>query len=119
MIWNGIEKRRFVRANFPCKITIYMPSQHIISTHTENIGAGGVRVVISERLDTSSEVGLEIKLGEEPIRCQGRVVWAIESDDTSEGKPLSYDTGIEFYQINEEDRSVINNFVEASAVEEK
>lgn len=113
MIWDGIEKRRFIRANFPCKIIISTPSQHTIVTHTENIGAGGVRVVIDEKLDISSMVGLEIHLNSNLIKSKARVVWALESTDSSSQEPHRYDTGIEFYEINEDDREIINNFVEA------
>ncbi len=117
MVWNGIEKRRFVRANFPCKIIISTPDKHTIVTHTENIGAGGVRVIIDEKLEVSSIVGLEISLDNEQITSQSRIVWAIETENSSsQNKPL-YDTGIEFYQIDEEDRKIINNFVEVIAPE--
>jgi len=112
MVWNGIEKRRFVRANFPCKIVIYTPARHTIVTHTENIGAGGLRVIIDEKLDISSLVDLEIRLNNEPIKSKGRVVWVIKTTDSSSSQPTRYDTGIEFYQIDEADREVINNFVE-------
>jgi c-di-GMP-binding flagellar brake protein YcgR len=113
MIWNGIEKRRFVRANFPCKIAISTPTKHTIITHTENIGAGGVRVIIDEELDISLMVGLEIHLNNEMIKSEARIVWAIEAKKTSADEKLHYDTGIEFYKIDEEDRKIINNFVEA------
>jgi c-di-GMP-binding flagellar brake protein YcgR len=113
MVWNGIEKRRFVRANFPCKIVISTPAQHTIVTHTENIGAGGIRVIIDEKLEISSMVGLEIHLNNERIKSQSRIVWVIETQKSSPDKNVRYDTGIEFYQINDEDRKIINNFVEA------
>ena len=78
MDWEGIEKRRFVRANFPCKIAIYTPAQHILASHTENIGAGGVRVILEEKLEIASNVGLEIYLEKEPIVCEGKIVWVVE-----------------------------------------
>ena len=113
MVWKGIEKRRFIRANFPCKIVISTPSQHVIVTHTENIGAGGIRVIIDEKLDISSMVGLDIHLSNDLIKSKARIVWVVEAGDSSHDRPLRYDTGIEFYEINEDDRKIINNFVEA------
>lgn len=120
--WDGREKRRFIRANFPCQITIYTPSKHTINTHTKNISAGGVRVIIEEKCDIFSLVGLKIYLNRESrpgvqergesIACKGRVVWVLEKNH-SLNKPHLYDTGIEFYQIDEEDKKIINNFVKA------
>ncbi len=113
MAWDGIEKRRFVRANFPCKIIIYLPQEHSLMSHTEDIGAGGLRVIIKEELELSLIVGLEIFLNGEPIICKGRVVWNIEREKESSKDKNRYDTGIEFYEIKEEDRRVIDNLVEA------
>ncbi|MBD3246096.1 MAG: hypothetical protein GF333_03705 [Candidatus Omnitrophica bacterium] len=102
------EKRRFVRACFPCKIVIYPPREHTISTHTENIGAGGVRVILGERLHSADIVGLKIYLGEGEITCKGRVVWVVTRSRQDE---THFDTGIEFYQISDRDRQVIDSFV--------
>lgn len=114
MAFEGREHRRFVRANFPCKIIIYTPTQHTIFTHTENIGGGGVRVVIEEKLSISDKVGLEIYIYEdkEPIICKGRVVWVLEKECSYRKNLLFYDTGIEFYDIKEEDRNKLKEVVE-------
>ncbi len=119
MVWDGKEKRRFVRANLPCKIIIYTPREHTIITHTENIGAGGVRVILDEDLNISSVVGLEIFLYDEPIECEGRIVWTIEKEESETPGIGRYDTGIEFYKISDKDRDVINNFVEGMVTDQK
>ena len=111
MKWSGAERRRFVRARYPCKISISPPQEHTIFTHTEDIGAGGVRVIIEERLEVSSLIGLEIHLQEKPITCKGRVVWVVEKKSHYQDGFVFFDTGIEFYKINEEDRETINNFI--------
>ena len=113
MNYKGSEKRRFIRACFPCKIAIHTPGEQIIKTHTENIGAGGVRVIIDEKLIISSTVGLQIYLGDEPISCEGRVVWAVDRKDLQTSKSFKVDTGIEFYKIDEESQRVIRHFVDA------
>ncbi|MFH1504938.1 MAG: PilZ domain-containing protein [Candidatus Omnitrophota bacterium] len=105
MDWDKAEKRRFVRANFDCKIIIHTPKEHIIISHTENIGVGGVRVFVDEKLNISSEVGLEIYLGQSPISCKGKIAWVVERADR-------FDTGIEFLEISEKDERVISNIVE-------
>lgn len=115
MNWDGVEKRNFIRANFPCKIVIYTPSEHAIVSNTENIGAGGVRVIIEESLDISSLVGLEIFLGGNQIICKGRVVWVVARAGSQESEADSWDTGIEFYEIEERDRKAVEGFVNTAA----
>jgi len=115
MDWGGAEKRRFVRADFPCSITIHLPKKKTISSHTENIGAGGLRVIISARLEIGDMVGLEIYLDDKPITCEGRVVWMIEKVNPISGKTIMYDIGIEFYKIDGEDQNIIKTLVEAIA----
>ncbi|MDP8290023.1 MAG: PilZ domain-containing protein [Candidatus Susulua stagnicola] len=111
MSWEGTEKRNFIRANFPCKILIHTPSEHVLIVHTENIGTGGVRTIIEENLDISSVVGLEVFIGGTQIICKGRVVWVVvkagfQKDDTN-----IWDTGIEFYEISDRDKKVVKDFV--------
>lgn len=115
MSWEGIEKRRFVRANFPCTIVIHAPKEHTVSTHTENIGAGGIRVLIEERLDIGVIVGLEIYLYEarEPVICQGKVVWLVQKESLYRKHLIFFDTGFEFHEIKEADRLKIKNIIEA------
>jgi len=109
--------RRFVRANFPCKITIYTPDEHTLCTHTENIGAGGIKVIIEEHLETSSLVGLELMLKTTPIVCKGRVVWVTKKESIARRGFFLFDTGIEFYEIKDKDQKKIKSFVEKIAAD--
>ena len=119
MVWNGVEKRNFIRANFPCKILIYTPAEHVLISHTENIGAGGVRVIIEESLDISSLVGLEVFLSGTQIICKGRIVWVVKKVGSNEDEADIWDTGVEFYEIAERDRKVVENFVDAAISDQK
>lgn len=111
MDYNGREKRRFVRAEYPCNIYILTAPLHTIKCKTDNIGAGGVKVMIDEKLKISSMVGLELYLSDKPIACKGRVVWVIENKDS--GVKNKFDTGIEFYQISEDNRKAVDVFVQS------
>ncbi len=110
---NNSDKRRFIRADFPCRIVIYGPQEHEIMSHTENIGAGGVRVIINEELNISSVVDLEVYLDTDPVKCKGRIVWVVGKVNPITGQPRMFDTGIEFYQISQENQEVINSLVKA------
>lgn len=119
MDYQGIEKRRFIRAKFPCIIAIHTLHEHVITTYTENISAGGVRVVIEERLESSSTVGLEMQINKNTISCKGRVVWVVNKESPYKKGVFYYDTGIEFYEINDNDRRVISGAIEEILKNEK
>lgn len=105
------ERRRFKRANFSCKIYILTTPLHIIKCKTENIGAGGIRVLLDENLTLHSNVGLKLYLLEEPIECKGKIVWLVERKN--DHKITKFDIGIEFHQISEKDRETISLFVKS------
>jgi c-di-GMP-binding flagellar brake protein YcgR len=112
MNYSGAEKRRFIRTKFPCKITIRTPKEHSISTYTENISAGGIRVTIEEQLQIATIVDLEVYLREKSVTCRGRIVWVVDKESPYR-KGIAYcDTGIEFYEITDQDRKTINELVE-------
>jgi hypothetical protein len=86
--------------------------EHVITTYTENISAGGVRVIIDEKLELSSTVGLEMQIHNNTIICKGRIVWVVDKESPYKQGVLYHDTGIEFYEIKEGDRSIISNAIE-------
>jgi len=112
MEWKGEERRRFPRANFPCKITVVSPIRYL-NSHTDNISEGGIRVLLEEKLSPYSIVGIEIFVDKgKSIRCKGRIVWVKEKVNPLENTPVMYDTGIEFAEINDCDREYLRKLVE-------
>jgi c-di-GMP-binding flagellar brake protein YcgR len=108
---NGVNRRRFIRIDFPFTIHISPSEEEAVSTYTEDISEGGVKVFIAEKLKTSSIVILAIYLKPKPIVCKGKVVWAKKRvSDFIEGE-VFFDTGIEFYEIKEEDKLLIQDRV--------
>ena len=108
MMWQGINKRRFPRANYPCKVVVLTSDlRETFSTHTENIGAGGVCIILSKELPRFCfvEILLYLKDGGTPIECNGRIVWAIRRE-------ANFDVGVEFIDIRETDRARIERIVE-------
>lgn len=113
-MWDGINRRKFPRANYKCVITIKKRmTSRTIATQTENIGAGGICVIIKEDLGLFQGVDLEILLDDNrpPIRCGGTVVWVVKKS-TAKKSTFLYDTGIEFIDIRPEDRERISEVVE-------
>jgi len=109
----AIERRRFPRANVSCKISIVFGERLLVFTsHTENIGAGGIRVIIGAKLAYATVVDLELFLPDrgEPIKCKGQIVWTNEIKQAENNLPL-FDMGIQFIEISNSDQEEIKNFV--------
>ena len=115
MSWDGLNRRKFPRVNYPCMITLKTNSgkSEVILTHTDNIGIGGVCVIVNREIKMFLPVDLEIDLldTENHVKCQGRVVWSIQRKSNEKKKPLFYDTGIEFNLINEQDRQRLEGII--------
>jgi len=114
-MWNGINRRKFPRANYKCLIAIKKRlTSKIISTQTENVGAGGICVIIKEDLGLFQGVDLELYLEDNrpPIKCGGTIVWVVRKTDPKLKGIYLYDTGIEFIDIRPEDRERISEIVE-------
>ncbi|MBN1526674.1 MAG: PilZ domain-containing protein [Candidatus Omnitrophica bacterium] len=121
-MWNGINKRKFPRANYKCLITIRKRlNSKTLSTHTENIGAGGICVVVSEDLGLFQGVDLELYIddGKPQIKCGGTVVWVVKRTDPKRKSVYQYDTGIEFIDMRPEDRERISSVVDEILKKEK
>jgi hypothetical protein len=108
-MWQGINKRRFPRASYPCRV-IVTKEKHAekFDTHTENIGEGGICTVLDKRVNRFTEVDLILYLkdGLPPIAVKGKTVWVIERDRSE------FDTGIEFLDLKEEHRLRISRIVD-------
>lgn len=105
-MWQGIDQRRFPRANYKCVVTLRQEGKpHAVSTVTENIGLGGVCVLLDKSFDIFSNVEIELSLddGKPPVRMQGTVVWVVRRRDVRKGP--SFDTGIEFAELSAEERA--------------
>jgi hypothetical protein len=113
-MWDGINRRKFPRANYKCLISIKKRlTAKTISTQTENIGAGGICVLIKEDLGLFQGVDVELTLDESrpPVKCGGTVVWVVKKSSPKKG-PAIYDTVIEFIDLRQEDREKISEIVE-------
>jgi len=114
-MWDGVDRRHFPRAEYPCLITVRkntLPKQAIL-THTENISVGGVRVIIWERIEMMTEVDLEIDLKDTLpiILSKGTINWVEKIPSGEKGKPAHYDTGIQFIGLKDDYRGRVRNIV--------
>ncbi len=107
------ERRKFPRANYPCRIILFSGEEReVLSLHTENISAGGIRIILDKKMDINSSVDIEMFLEVKPIKCKGRVVWMTDIRPVKGEKSFIFDVGIEFTEITEEDKDKIQQLVE-------
>lgn len=115
-MWDGVDRRRFPRAEYPCLITLRRttPPPEAILTHTENISVGGVRVIIGKRIEMMAEVDLQIDLKDTSpaISSRGTIAWVKEAPFARKGASPHYDTGIQFVSLKDEYRRRIQHIVD-------
>ena len=110
----AIEKRLFHRINIVCKISaIFGDRLLVFNTHTENISEGGIRVILEEKLNVTTQVDIELYLfhAELPIRSKGEVAWTAELKPEKIRHRLFY-TGIKFIEISDHNKNEIKKLVE-------
>lgn len=107
MSWEGLDRRKFPRVMYPCmvKATTTEGEQLTFLTHTENIGIGGLCVILKNEVALFTAVDMEVDLLDlsENITPRGKVVWIVRRKAIEEVKPLFFDVGIEFTQIAKRD----------------
>ena len=120
--WDGADRRKNPRVKFPCLLTFNAPKTtpykyDSFLTHTENIGLGGICVVISKDPKTLSKVQLEIDLLDmaEHIVCEGKIAWSVKRGGAEKRKPTFYDVGIEFEDLKESDAKRLEEIVNSLA----
>lgn len=117
--WDGLNRRQFPRANYPCMVTLWLGDEEkeIFLTHTENVSIAGICLILNQRLERMAEVCLELDLLDlkDHVKCRGKVMWVVECKGKGAGGPLSYDTGIEFLDIEESDRNRIHTIIKQLA----
>ena len=105
--WDGMNRRKFPRVNYPCLVTIRdgQETSDTMLTHTENVGIGGVCVILKKYIKIFCPIDIELDLMDmgDHIQCQGRVVWNVQRKADAPAKPLFYDIGIEFQNISQQD----------------
>lgn len=113
--WDGLNRRKFPRVNYPCLVVVRNneESKDVILTHTENVGVGGVCVILKKNLKIFCPVELELDLLDlgNHIRCKGRVVWNVQRRTEEPNKPFYYDIGIEFIDIDNHEQRRLDDII--------
>ena len=121
-MWDGFNKRKFPRLNLKCELILKNPppSGQVIQTQTENVGAGGVCILLDRPLERFSVLSLRIELDPNLpwIECEGKIVWSVPSRDHV-SKIERYDTGVEFQNLQPAQEDLVRQYVNARLTEVK
>jgi len=120
--WDGLDRRRFPRVVYPSLIVVGSgdkDDKDVILTHTENVGVGGMCVILKKNVKVFSSVEIELDLLDlsNHIKCHGKIVWNVQRKDSEKKKPLSYDVGIEFQDLNKKEQARLEAIVNRLAEE--
>lgn len=118
-MWQGMNQRQFPRVKYRCvvKVAPEGKASSAISAVTENIGLGGVCLLLEKGLGIFSPVELELDLKDSgpPLRLEGTVVWVVRRRELRKG--TTYDTGVEFSELSPRDKSRIEAVVDRAGSE--
>lgn len=109
----GIDQRRFPRVKFKCVVVFRQAGDSFtVSTNTENIGLGGVCVLLDKAPGIFSTVDLDLDLGDGkgPLRVKGTIVWVVQRKEFRKGP--NFDTGVEFAELSPEDKARIEAVID-------
>ena len=109
---NNVERRRYVRLDKPIDISYAVPETgNILQTSTKNISADGLRFETHNKSIKESDV-LELKMvmrdAPNPVHAKAKVIWKkkISLEDAA-----PYDCGLEFTEIEEDNKNTFLKFL--------
>ena len=111
------EKRRFARLDIKALVKWEKITPDGNSTLNDldtmrNVSRGGIRLTVSRKLQKGDMLSVSIKLpAQKNISVKGRVVWIKEINPSTLAKNPEFDIGVEFIDIKEKDREVLNHFL--------
>lgn len=113
-MWDGFNNRKFPRVQVQCDIRLHPDTGTApIATVTQNVGIGGVCVLLEKEIERFAECQVRLNLDSEKnkVECKGRVVWKVGTKEPKD-KRSHYDIGIEFVDLEEEKREKIRQFLQ-------
>jgi c-di-GMP-binding flagellar brake protein YcgR len=106
-------RREFPRLDFDVEFKHWVfsePSLKPIRNKGKNISAGGLCIMVFEKLEIGTLLKLEFSLqgADKPIMAKGKVMWIDELVIFSHGTHVSYNCGVEFVEISPHDQENIS-----------
>jgi hypothetical protein len=112
------EKREFLRTEHTTKVkwkNLTTPSHGmgVLPDISKDISAGGLRLVTYKQLTAGDELNIEFTIPPyKIIEVRGLVKWVSKTEMVGDDRVIvKYHSGIEFLDISDEERDLINKFV--------
>jgi len=106
------EKRKFIRFYISLKVRYILQREPKIEKTgiTGDVSAGGIQLLTEERLEVGDKLELKFFIPEalNPAHLNGIVLW---SKEVSSGKKPTYSAGIEFRDIEEDNKNTFLKFL--------
>ena len=109
------ERRQFPRLNSSADVEYTILKKGMLpgeKTATKNISAGGICLIVYEKIGLGSLLALSIHFIDIDyvLEAKGRVIWSSSFTVGSDGRER-YDLGIEFTEMDESDRQKISQYI--------
>lgn len=111
--YNGVERRHYPRLRSAVIEYSFMDKESPEeAAFTRDVGAGGISIIVNEKIELEVLLILKIYLPDynDPVKAKGKVVWRQESAFKLP-QTTRYDIGIEFFEISDEDKQKISEYV--------
>ena len=111
------ERRAFLRLPFSVEVRCgpVSEAERDTSGRGQNVSLGGVRAVLLERYEEGTMVRVRFSFPciDDEVEATGQVVRVAAY---TIGEDVAYDTGIEFVQISEDSRRLVDQWIESHPV---
>ena len=111
-VWSGDERRKDKRFSYSIPVLYVAPKiSKFRSSRSRDVSAGGILLVLPEKLSTGTQLELEFSLTEEqkPFRVLGEVIWM--SEVPSEGDQRLFQTGFRFVWMDKKESVRLRQFL--------
>lgn len=110
------ERRKFIRlainVNVEWKKLDTQDNENKSQSISKNLSEDGVCLIIYDHVEPGDILSLDVGLPTgKVINAQGKVVWVNEFKVIGDKVQKKYDVGVEFIDMNKEDRAEIDQFV--------
>ena len=108
------ERRQYVRLPATLKVDYtVLPRTTQTDSATKDVGGGGVRVIVQERVAPGTLLRVELTIpGQSPIPFTGEVVWSDQYKvSTALRAELSYEVGVRIVEVSPADRELLKRYV--------
>ncbi len=110
--YNLVERRRYVRLDAPIDVSYTVPETgNVLNTNIKNISADGLRFETPNKSIKESdivELKMIIKDAPNPVHAKAKVIWKhkVSLEDAA-----PYDCGMEFTEIEEDNKNTFLKFL--------